>query len=52
MATYYSLQDILTVARIHPFYSTKHKYPPSSEAIAQALKSELSTERLLHKNQL
>ena len=33
---FYALKDILSIARIHPFYSRFCKYPPNQEAILHA----------------
>ena len=59
MAAFYSISDVLSVARIHPFYNPYCKYPPDPKKIAQALKSDnghinpqLSEQPLLHKEQL
>ena len=59
MAVSYSVGNILSVARIHPFYTSLVKYPPSSDDIGEALKREdgqdgpqLSAQPLLHKDKL
>lgn len=59
MAAFYSIADVLSVARIHPFYNPSCEYPPSPQAIAHTLKSDngdsspqLSEQPLLHKDQL
>ena len=59
MAAFYSITEILSVARIHPFYNPSCEYPPSPQAIADAPKfnngqssPQLSEQPLLHKYQL
>lgn len=59
MAAFYSITEILNVARIHPFYNPSCAYPPSPQAIAHARKSDkghvgpqLAEQPLLHKDQL
>lgn len=34
MASYYAIEDILSVAAIHPFYNSSTTYPPDQDAIA------------------
>lgn len=59
MASFYSLDDILGVARIHPFYSPASNYPPAPNEIncvrqSPAKETELSLASfpLLHKDDL
>jgi len=40
-STTYTLDDVLAVAKIHPFYSDA-KYPPTDEAICAARKKALA----------
>ena len=59
MITFYSIEDILNIAHIHPFYTSSVAYPPDPDEIALALKGKdgrssalLSTQPLLSKEKL
>jgi hypothetical protein len=57
---YYSLEDVICVAKIHPFYAAGVQYPPSCETIQAAreaaangpAKADLASQPIIGKNDL
>lgn len=49
MAKFYTLEDVLTVASLHPFYHDDVLFPPSHDLINEALTNRASRDtRNLH----